>query len=58
MLLPAFCIGMTSGILLTVLLLLHPTLLFMQRVPYIQYLGTVKNCWDADVFRTSVGGAL
>lgn len=27
---PAFCIDMTSGILLTVFLLLHPTLLFMQ----------------------------
>lgn len=56
--LPAFCTGMTPGILLTVLLLLHPTLLFMQLVPYIQYLGAVKNCRDAEAFRTSVGGAL
>lgn len=49
---------MTPGIFLTVLLLLHPMLLFMQHVPYNQYLGAVQNCWNADVFRTSVGGAL
>lgn len=55
---PAFCIGMTSGKFLTVLLLLHPTLPFMQLVSLRSYLGAVKNCWDADVFRTSVGGAL
>lgn len=58
MLLPAFCLGMTAGTLLTALPLLHPTLLFMQLLPYIQYLGAVKNCRDAGVFRTSVGGAL
>lgn len=55
---PAFCIDMTSGKFLTVLLLLYPTLLFMQLGSLHSVPGCSKICRDADVFRTSVGGAL